>query len=141
MPVDPVKDFPGYALRRASAAAMARLAERLEALALRPAEATVLLVIEANPGITPSTVGRLLEIASANMAPLAARLQRRHLIVRERVNGRSHGLHLSEAGRRLARQAGQAMSEHEAQLLSRIPEAQRAAFLAALQALWTQQDE
>ena len=82
MVIDPLKDYPGYALRRASAASMARLAQRLEPLGLRPAEATVLMVIGANPGITQSEVGRLLEIASANMAPLTSRLGRRGLIVR-----------------------------------------------------------
>jgi len=48
---------------------------RLAALDLRPTEATVLLTIEANPNATLSGVGRLLEIASPNMAPLIARLE------------------------------------------------------------------
>lgn len=114
---------------------MAKLANRLAPLALRPAEATVLLVIGANPGVTQSEIGRLLDIASANMAPLAARLSERALIVREPVDGRSHGLTLSEAGRRLAQNTRRVIEELEADLLARIPAVHRAAFLSALTSL------
>src|SRR6185437_9968680 len=135
--VDPLKDLPGYALRRASAAVMAKLAERLTALALRPSEASVLLVIDANPGVTQSEIGRLLDIARANMAPLTARLVARDLIVRESAGGRSHGLTLSDAGARLTRKARRIVGELENELLERIPAAQRAAFLRTLKALFT----
>jgi len=135
--VDPLKDLPGYALRRASAAVMAKLAERLAAVALRPSEASVLLVIDANPGVTQSEIGRLLDIARANMAPLTARLVARDLIVRESAGGRSHGLTLSDAGARLTRKARRIVGELENELLERIPAAQRAAFLRTLKALFT----
>lgn len=135
--VDPLKDLPGYALRRASAAVMARLAVRLAALDLRPSEASVLLVIDANPGVTQSAIGRLLDIARANMAPLTARLAARDLIVRESAGGRSHGLTLSDAGRRLTRKAQRIVAELEVELMERIPTAQRATFLRTLKALFT----
>ena len=64
MVVDPLKAYPGYQLRRASGAQMAVLARRLAVLELRPTEATVLRLIDANPGIKQSAIGRLLEIAS-----------------------------------------------------------------------------
>ena len=132
---DPVKTLPGYALRRVSATVMARLAVRLERFQLRPAEATVLLVIGANPGVKQSQIGRLLDIASANMAPLTARLAYRGLIIRQAVDGRSQGLRLSEAGRRMAHKARTTMEEVEADLLARIPEDDREGFLRGLVAL------
>lgn len=135
--VDPLQDLPGYALRRASAAVMAKLAERLATLDLRPSEASVLLVIGANPGVTQSEIGRLLDIARANMAPLTARLAARDLIVREAAGGRSHGLTLSDAGRRLTKKAQRIVAELEAELMERIPAAQRAGFLRTLKALFT----
>lgn len=141
MLTDPVKDFPGYALRRTSAAFMAKLAARLAPLDLRPAEATVLLVIGANPGVTQSEIGRLLDIASANMAPMAARLADRELIVRDPLDRRSHGLTLTDSGRRLVQRARKVIEELEAELLARIPPAQRAAFLSALKALSTRRDD
>lgn len=132
---DPLKDLPGYALRRISADFMARLANRLSRLELRPTEATVLLVIGANPGATQSDVGRLLGIASANMAPLMARLADRELIVREALDGRSQGLSLSETGRRMMQKARSIMDDLEAALLARIPAAERATFVRVLIAL------
>ena len=138
---DPVKTLPGYALRRVSAAVMARLAVRLERFQLRPAEATVLLVIGANPGVKQSQIGRLLDIASANMAPLTARLADRGLIIRQAVDGRSQGLRLSEAGRRMAHKARTTMEEVESDLLARIPEGDREGFLRGLVALSNRIDE
>ncbi|MGH8296755.1 MAG: MarR family winged helix-turn-helix transcriptional regulator [Steroidobacteraceae bacterium] len=135
MLIDPLKELPGYALRRASAAFMAKLASRLAPLDLRPVEASVLLIIASNPGVTQSEIGRLLDIASANMAPLAARLADRELIVREPVDGRSHGLTVSEPARRLVKKARRIVEELEAELLERIPVHQRSAFLDALRAL------
>src|SRR5690348_5726154 len=114
MIVDPLRELPGYLLRRASLDLMSKLAVRLAALHLRPSEATVLMVIGANPGVTQSEIGRTLDIATANMAPLAARLTRRELIIRERVDGRSHGLKLSESGRRLTQRARAVMEAFEA---------------------------
>ena len=134
--IDPLEGYPGYLLRRVSAAAMAELASRLETLALRPAEATVLMVIEANPGITQSEIGRLLDMASANMTPLAARLQKQALTIRVRVDGRSQGLSLSTAGRRLCQQISQAMTDHESALMAKLSASQRRAFLNALRTLW-----
>lgn len=135
MIADPLQELPGYALRRVSVDFMARLAQRLSRLDLRPTEATVLLVIGANPGVTQSEVGRLLGIASANMAPLMARLAERELIVREALDGRSQGLTLSEAGRRITQKARSIMDDLEAGLLARIPAAERATFLRVLLAL------
>lgn len=134
--VDPLENFPGYLLRRVSATAIAELAKRLGTLALRPIEASVLLFIERNPGITQSEIGRLLDMARANMAPVAGRLQKRALTLRARVDGRSQGLTLSANGRRLAKEIRMIMTEHESALMSRIPESQRAAFIGTLRALW-----
>jgi DNA-binding MarR family transcriptional regulator len=135
MIIDPLRELPGYLLRRVSVDLMAKLAARLATLDLRPAEATVLMVIGANPGVTQSEIGRLLDIATANMTPLAVRLRDRELIVRERVDGRSHGLKLSESGRRLTQRARHIMEEFEAELLGRLPTSQRAPFLSALRTL------
>lgn len=136
LPVDPLRDLPGYALRRASSAAMQKLARELTPLDLRPSEASVLMVIEANPNITQSEIGRMLEIAGANMAPLVSRLEKRALVARQPVDGRSHGLELTAAGRALCVRARKVLRSNEEDLLAKIPPAQRAAFVSMLQALW-----
>lgn len=137
MPIDPLENYPGYSLRRASAANMAKLARRFIALDLRPTEATVLLVIDANPNIKQSEISRMLDIASANMAPLVSRLADRELVQRQPVDGRSHGLALTNTGRSVTTKVKKTVAAHEEELLSRIPRAQRKAFLAALRSLWS----
>ena len=135
--IDPLTDYPGYQLRRASAAAMADLADRLSVLDLRPAEATVLLVIYANPGATLSEIGRLLRIASANMTPLIARLEARNLIEREPMDGRSQGLMLARLGRSLTLRVKAVVADHEAALIERIPVTARGELLRTLRAIWS----
>jgi DNA-binding MarR family transcriptional regulator len=136
MVIDPLEDYPGYALRRASAANMARLARRFAVLDLRAAEASVLMVIDANPNVRQSEIGRLLDIASANMAPLVSRLADRELVDRQPVDGRSHGLALTSTGRDVVAKLKKVMAAHEAELMSKIPAAQHKSFLAALRKLW-----
>jgi len=136
LPVDPLRDLPGYALRRASSATMQKLARELVPLDLRPSEASVLLVIDANPNITQSEIGRMLDIAGANMAPLIGRMEKRELVARQPVDGRSQGLQLTSVGRALSARARKVMRAHEDDLMAKIPASQRATFVANLQALW-----
>jgi len=134
--IDPLKSFPGYALRRASAASMTKLSRQLIAVKLRPSDATVLLVIESNPDMTQSEIGQVLDIAGANMAPLVGRLAERELIEKRPVDGRSQGLRLTDPGRTLAQRVRRIMQSHEDELLARIPRPRRTLFLECLRALW-----
>ena len=138
--MDPLKHLPGYALRRASAATMAELARSLAPLDIRFGEAALLMQVDANPGITQSEVGRVLDIQRANMVPLTARLHARALIERVPVDGRSQGLTLTPAGTALCGQVTAVIAAHETALLARVPERHRAHLLPALAALWSEDD-
>ncbi len=138
MAIDPLENYPGYSLRRASAASMAKLARRFSDLDLRPTEATVLMVIEANPNITQSEIGRMLDIASANMAPLVSRLADRDLLERQPVDGRSHGLTLTKSGTLVTENVKATVAEHEEELLARLPVEERKVFLSILRSLWSE---
>ncbi len=98
---DPLLDLPGYVLRRASAAALAALNERLAPLELRHADVALLMLIEASPGLTQSHAGRILDIQRANMVPFVGRLEGRGIIERRQVDGRSQALDLTGSGRML----------------------------------------
>ena len=115
---------------------MASLARRFSALELRPTEASVLMMIDANPNITQSEIGRMLDIASANMAPLVSRLAERGLLEREPVDGRSHGLTLTRLGAEITGNVKQAVADHEEELLAKVPVGQRENFLAILRTMW-----
>ncbi|MEQ1640280.1 MAG: MarR family transcriptional regulator, partial [Novosphingobium sp.] len=70
---DPLLDLPGYSLRRAAAAVMGEFVARLEPLGLRLSDVSALLLVGANPGVTASQLGRMLDIQRANMVPMIAR--------------------------------------------------------------------
>jgi DNA-binding MarR family transcriptional regulator len=116
---------------------MAKLARRFAAIDLRPTEATVLMVIDANPNISQSEIGKMLDIASANMAPLVSGLADRKLVKRQPIDGRSYGLVLTDSGTSIAAKSRRAVATHEEELLARIPATQRKSFLAALRKLWS----
>jgi DNA-binding MarR family transcriptional regulator len=134
--VDPFKNNPGYMLRRASTASMEKLARRLRTLGLRPSEATVLWLIDANPHIRQSEIGRVLNIARANMTPLVARLAKLKLVERRPADGRSHGMWTTASGCALTARIRHALDLHEAELIASIPASHRKGFVAGLRALW-----
>jgi DNA-binding MarR family transcriptional regulator len=132
---DVMHSLPGYALRRAAAAISSKISERFAEAGLRMAEASILMLIAANPGISSAQLGRTLGIQRANMTPLIARMEALGWVKRTARDGRSLGLDLSEAGKSKAQDANRISAHHEAALLDRIPAEHRAHFLPALQAI------
>lgn len=133
---DPLLDLPGYSLRRAAAAVMGEFVVRLEPLGLRFSEVAALLLVESNPGITASQLGRMLDIQRANMVPLVARVEKAGLLVREPIDGKSNGLRLTEAGVARLVEARGLIETFETELLERVPDEHRSHFKPALDALW-----
>lgn len=138
---DPLLQYPGYVLRRASSAAMAELAARIVVLGLRTSEATILQIVAENPGISQSALGRMLDIQRANMTPIAARLEARGLMRRLPSDGRSLGLELTPEGKQLAEKAQVVVDAFETELTNRIPAEHRAHLMPALLALWPSTDD
>ncbi len=133
---DPLAGLPGYVLRRASAAALTELNERLAPLGLRHADVALLLLVDSCPGMTQSDAGRILDIQRANMVPFVGRLRRRGLIDRRRVDGRSQALALTGNGRSQLAKARAIVDAYERALLNRVPRKLRPMVLPILLALW-----
>ena len=131
---DPLPSLPGYALRRAANATAAELSARLAETGLRQSDVSVLLLIDANPGVTASAIGRQLDIQRANMVPVLKRLE--GLIDRVPIDGKSQGLALTTAGRARLGAARAVVETFEAELLARVPAEHRPHLLPALEALW-----
>ena len=94
----PLDTLLGYRLRRASMAMMADLVSALRAFDLSVGEASLLILIGANPGCRQSDVGRALEIKRANLTPLLGRMKARGLVSDTPIDGRSLSLALTSAG-------------------------------------------
>lgn len=133
---DPLTSLPGYLLRRASAATLADLNGRLARFGVRHTDVSLLKLIEVNPGMTQSQAGRMLDIQRANMVPLISRLEKRSLIERTPVDGRSQALGLAPAGRRLLEEAYAEVQAFEAELLERVPAKLRPMVQPILLAIW-----
>lgn len=111
---DPLETLLGYQLRRASNVMMADLGSRLQAIELRPVEASILTLIDANPGCTQSDLGRSLGIQRANMVPLMVGLTKATLVDRAPVSGRSQALRLTRTGTERLEMVRAIIEAHEA---------------------------
>ncbi len=123
-------------MRRAASAMLAHLSEGLSDLGLRYTEASVLLMIEANPGLKQRDIGQVLGIKSANMAPLIGVLSKRNYIERKPLDGRSQGLYLSEQGKRVMVDIWQCVEGNEAWLLPEASDSERKMVMRYLQSVW-----
>ncbi len=115
---------------------MDELAAQLAPLGLRRVDATLLILVGANPGVTASALGRALDIQRANMVPLLNRLEKSGWIARHALDGKSQGLSLTELGTKQQEEAQRVIISFEAALLKRVPEEHREHLLPALNALW-----
>ena len=95
-----------------------------------------MLLIGANPGIAASAVGRELEIQRANLTRILGRLEAEGLLARELLDGKSHAVALTAAGRKLHSRLAEVVADFERSLIERIPDEHREHLLPALQALW-----
>ncbi len=134
--VNPLDELVGYQLRRASVVMFDDLAATLADLDLRPTSASILLLVGANPGITQSAIGRILQIERANMAPQAAMLTQRELVARTASDGRSQGLRLTTTGKAMATKVRARIATHEQRFIDGFSEAEKAALLRALRSVW-----
>ena len=85
---------------------------------VRPAQYSVLLVVEANPGRSQQAVGDVLGIERARLARMLHELERRKWIARH-ANGsdaRSHSLHLTADGEKALVKIKRLAEKHEARL-------------------------
>lgn len=133
---DPLTSLPGYLLRRASTASLTELNQKLAVLKLRHSDASLLLLIGSNPGITQSEAGRILDIQRANMVPFIARLEAQELVRRQQVDGRSQGLSLTSVGEDVMLSARNLIEEYERQLLQKVPSDMRPFVVPILLSLW-----
>ncbi len=135
--MNPLENLLGYQLRRASQAMLEDLVDTLKDLDLRPTGASVLLLVAANPGITQSRIGQILAIERANMVPMTAKLSAQGLLTRSRADGRSHGLHLTDEGKKITVKIRRRIADHESKFWKHAKAPERIAILRFLNSLWT----
>ena len=117
----------GYALRRAQLRVFADFESSLGAAGgPTPGRLGALLLIESNPGLTQTALGRALGIDRSSVVPLVARLMREGLVRRDaHADRRAHALALAAEGVALLARLRPALSAHEKRIARALRPAER----------------
>ena len=107
--------FIGYALRRAQVVVFQDFFRTFAELRIRPAQFSVLVILERNPGLKQSEVASVLGIKRTNFVVLLNELERRGLAERRPAKGdrRSYALCLTEKGAALVRRLKRMVAVHD----------------------------
>jgi DNA-binding MarR family transcriptional regulator len=113
--ITPLPDVVGYMLRRAHLVVVKNFIAVCAELDIRPAQYTILTVIENNPGLKQIDVSIALGIKRTNMVALIDALQKRDLVRRitVRADRRSYALHLTPKGKTFMAKLRARATQHE----------------------------
>jgi DNA-binding MarR family transcriptional regulator len=106
----------GFNIRRAQIALWRDFGRTVGEGAVRPGMFSLLMLVEANPGIAQIDLALQLDMDKATIVGLIDSLQRRRWVIRRKssVDRRRHGIFLTPAGRGGLEQLRREMLEHEA---------------------------
>ena len=132
-----LRNFIGYSLKRAFNVIQSDLAQTLKPFDLRMMTYTALVLIVDNPGLSQSQLAEAMDIERPNLVVIIDELERRELIVRDRVptDRRAYALKATLLGRQLYDRAVAAVTAHEERLLSGLSEDARATMIAAFKTI------
>ena len=124
----------GYFVRRLQVWIFQDFVRALASFDIRPAQFSVLVVIEANSGLSQADLSERLGIERARLVRLLDGLEKRGLIRRQPspLDRRSHALVLTREGNKSLKRMKLLAAEHEASLAKRLGPEKREAVLAAL---------
>jgi DNA-binding MarR family transcriptional regulator len=129
----PLPGLIGYVLRRAQLSVFQDFFAAFAPFAIRPAQFSVLTVIERNPGLTQSQVAAALGIKRTNFVGMLDELEKRGLAERRRARDkRSYALYLTAEGAALMRKLRPVIKAHESRMVEKVGEDGRATLLALL---------
>jgi DNA-binding MarR family transcriptional regulator len=122
-----LEDYYGYALRRAQVAAFGAFFRATAGAGITPPRFTALVILDANPGITQTILGKVLGTARSGAMSLTDWLVDRGLAERRhRENdGRVWGLHLTPKGTSLLGRLRRRIRSREAALIARLAPGER----------------
>ncbi len=130
----PLPDLIGYVLRRAQLEVFQDFFNAFTPFDIRPAQFSVLTVIERNPGLTQSQVAEALGIKRTNFVGMLDALEARKLAERRQTSGdkRSYALYLTAEGAALMRKLKPVLKTHETRMIERLGEDGRDRLVALL---------
>jgi DNA-binding MarR family transcriptional regulator len=129
----------GYNARRAALEIIGLFLQRMAIYDLRPVDFSVLSLITHNPGISSRQLCSELNILPPNLVGMINTLEKRELILRKPhpSDGRVVGLHLSDVGSKLMKNAEQTAKELEEEAASKLTSNERKTLMRLLQKIYT----
>jgi DNA-binding MarR family transcriptional regulator len=117
-----LNDRLGYFVRRLQVWVFQDFIRRLSPIDISPAQFSVLLVIDANRGLSQAELAATLDIERARLVRLLNRLERRGLTQRllSSEDRRRHALHLTRDGQMVLARAKALAEDHEAALRQKL---------------------
>ena len=98
----PLPGYVGYNLRRAQVASFKHLDRTAGALELSPGQFSLLVFLNANPGVSQKSVSQAFGVDTSTLSPVLAMLSARGLVRRKRANHdrRNYAISLTTDGKR-----------------------------------------
>jgi DNA-binding MarR family transcriptional regulator len=129
----------GYNARRAALSIIEVFLQRMSVYDLRPVDFSVLSLIRHNSGISSRQLCSALNIQPPNLVGMVNTLEKRELIMRKPhpSDGRVIGLHLSEAGSMLMKDAEKTAQELEIDAAPKLTASERKTLMRLLQKIYT----
>jgi len=121
----------GYRLRLAQQAVFRDFASSVGELS--PGRAGIMLLLEANPGVTQGRLAEAVHLDRSTMVGVIDSLEQRNLVGRRRgADRRTNGLWLTPSGRSLAQRLRRRIERHERRVAGRLSDVERAQLLFLL---------
>ncbi len=132
-----LRQLVGYHMKRAFNVIQTDLLRTLKPFELRMLTYTALVLISDNPGIRQSQLATAMDIERPNLVVIIDELERRDLIMRERVptDRRAYALKPTLAGTQLCKQAVAAVTAHATRLLAILDTDARDVVVAAMKTI------
>jgi DNA-binding MarR family transcriptional regulator len=133
----PLGERLGYILRRAQVAVFQDFHDAFADVDIRPAQYSVLTLVECNPGLSQTHVAKALGIKKPNLVAMIDELEGRALVARAtaETDRRSHALVLTAKGRTLMRRLHRRAAAHEQRIVRQIGAAAHRRLFAELAAI------
>ena len=128
----------GYNARRAALSIIEVFLQRMAVYDLRPVDFSVLSLITHNPGITSKQLSSSLNIQPPNLVALVNGLEKKEMIIRRPHphDGRAMGLHLTDSGLEIMRNAEITAAELEISSTPNLSTAERKTLLRLLKKVY-----
>ncbi|EGF91043.1 marR family protein [Asticcacaulis biprosthecium C19] len=113
-PAELLESQIGFQLRLAQLAVFGEIIDRMKEIGLRPVDLSVLMLIEAEPGLRQHVIGDRLKIQRPNVVALIDALEGRGLVERkvDKKDRRANQLALTKSGAALLAQAKAIQRQH-----------------------------